>query len=221
MKTPRLLLLPLLLFATALVAAKDEQGFVSLFDGQTLEGWHKVGGTGEYRVEDGCIVGYGENIKGNTFLRTDKTYADFEFRFSFKLTHGNSGMMFRARQRPGDNGRVYGYQCEHDNRPQRAWSAGLYDEARRGWLQPHDTDPRGQQAFTEQGQALIAWEGWNDVRIRCEDRDLKIWLNGELRVHFVDTSDEHFTPDGFFGLQVHSGERSLVHWKNLRVKELD
>ena len=49
----------------------------------------------------------------------------------------------------------------------------------------------------------------------------KIWFNGELRVHFIDTDKTHNTLEGFFGLQVHSGDKSLVTWKNLRIKELN
>jgi hypothetical protein len=227
MKTPRLI--PLLTFGVALIASAasaladhhKEDGFVPLFDGKTLDGWHSVGGTGQYKVEDGFIVGFGEDIKGNTFLRTDRTYQDFDFRFSFKLEAGNSGVMFRALQKPGENGRVFGYQCEHDDKPARAWSAALYDEARRKWLQPHSTDPRSQAAFTTQGQGLTKWDDWNDVRILCEGNVTQIWLNGEVRVHFVDTDPDHNTLDGFFGLQTHSGKKSLVSWKNLRIKELN
>jgi hypothetical protein len=200
--------------------AADDEGFTPLFNGTTLDGWHSVGGNGSFRVEDNCIVGYGDNVDHNTFLRTDRTYRNFDLRFEFRLTAGNSGMMFRAQQRPGPNGRVFGYQCEHDNNPKRAWTAGLYDEARRMWLQPHSTDPRGQQAFTKQGQELTRWDDWNEVRILCVDKDIKIWLNGELRVHFVDTDPEHFTPEGFFGLQVHSGATNLVRWRALRIREL-
>ena len=215
------LILGLILACTAsLRSAHHEEGFVPLFDGWSLDGWHVVGGTGEFKAEDGMIVGFGENIEGNTFLRTDRTFTDFDFRFSYKREHGNSGMMFRALQKPGENGRVNGYQCEHGNRPERAWSGGIYDEARRGWMQPHQTDLLGQAAFTAQGQRLIKQEQWNDVRILCEGNVTKIWYNGELRVHFLDTDKEHNTLEGFFGLQVHSGEKSLVTWKNLRIKEL-
>ena len=222
MKPLRLVLLISLFFSLLAVsqAAHHEEGFVPLFDGHSLDGWKVVGGTGKFKAEDGMIVGYGENIKGNTFLRTEKTYTDFDFRFSYKRIDGNSGMMFRALQRPGEHGRVNGYQCEHGNRPERAWSGGLFDEARRGWMQPHSTDPRGQAAFTEEGQRIINWQEWNDVRIHCEGNVTKIWFNGELRVHFIDTDKEHNTLEGFFGLQVHSGDKSLVSWKNLRIKEL-
>ena len=86
---------------------------------------------------------------------------------------------------------------------------------------PHSTDPRGQAAFTEQGKRLTKWDDWNDVRILCEGNVTKMWFNGELRVHFVDTDEEHNTLEGFFGLQTHSGKKSLVTWKDLRIKELN
>lgn len=226
MKAPRFALTISLLILASLVSAPlaakhhKEDGFVPLFDGKSLDGWHVVGGTGDFTVEDGMIKGFGTDVKGNTFLRSDSLFGDFDFRFSYKRIHGNSGMMFRAAQREGENGRVFGYQCEHGNRPERAWSGGIYDEQRRKWLQPHSTDPRAQAAFTKQGQRLTNFEEWNDVRILCEGNVIKIWFNGELRTHFIDTDPEHDTREGFFGMQVHSGKESLVYWKNLRIKEL-
>ena len=211
----------LLCLALALPAFADEEGFTPIFNGENLDGWRKVNGSGEFKVEDGCIVGTGENVRNNTFLRTEKTYGDFDFRFEMKFDDlsGNSGMMFRGLQREGEDGRVYGYQCEHDNGKDRAWTAGLYDEARRGWLVPAADDDRAKKKFTQQGRKLMNWSDWNDIRIACEDRHIRIWLNGELRVDYVDEADE-FTPDGFFALQVHSGQSCNVRWRNLRIKEL-
>ena len=211
----------LLSLALLLPAIATEEGFAPLFNGKDLSGWKKVNGSGEYKVEDGCIVGFGKDIKGNTFLITEKTYGDFDFRFEMKMDDlsGNSGMMFRASQKPGENGRVFGYQCEHGNRPERAWTAGIYDEARRGWLFPSKGDKDQCAAFTEQGKKLIKWDDWNDIRILCEGKRIRIWLNGEERVDFTDEGKE-FTPEGFFGLQVHGGKSCNVRWRNLRIKEL-
>ncbi|GAA5483450.1 3-keto-disaccharide hydrolase [Haloferula sargassicola] len=198
-----------------------EEGFAPLFNGKDLTGWHRVNGDGEYTVENGEIVGTGKHVKSNTFLRTDKTYGDFDFRFEFKFDDlsGNSGMMFRGLQKPGEDGRVHGYQCEHDNGKDRAWTAGLYDEARRGWLVPDKDDAKEAKAFTAQGKKLIKWDDWNEIRIVCKDRHLQIWLNGEERVDFTDEAPE-FTPEGFFALQVHAGDSCHVRWRNLRIKEL-
>ena len=72
-----------------------EEGFVPLFDGETLDGWILERKTGEgYRVEDGKIVlppGGGGN------LLTDREFRDFVFRFEFRLFAGsNNGLGIRA-----------------------------------------------------------------------------------------------------------------------------
>jgi hypothetical protein len=212
-----------------------EPGFTDLFNGKDLTGWKRVNGNGEYKIEGDQIVGFGENVKSNTFLRTEKTYKDFDFRFEMKFDDlsGNSGMMFRGLQKEGNDGRVYGYQCEHDNGKGRAWTAGLYDEARRSWLAPFRNDDKkktfseaevkkheeDRKKFTEQGQKITKWDDWNEIRIVCKGKHIQIWLNGEERVDYTDDAPE-FTPEGFFALQVHSGKSCKVRWRNIRIKEL-
>lgn len=220
-------ILPLL--ALVLPLSAIEEGFKPLFNGKDLTGWTRVNGDGEFKIEGDCVVGLGNNVKSNTFLRTDKTYKNFDFRFEMKFDdlQGNSGVMFRALQKPGADGRVNGYQCEHDNTEKRAWTAGLYDEARRGWLSPkkNDKDAKNpenlaaQKAFTEKGKTLFKWTDWNEIRIVCEGKHIQMWLNGEKRVDYVDEAPE-FTPEGFFALQVHAGKACHVRWRNLRIKEL-
>ncbi len=211
----------LLSLALLLPAVALEEGFTPLFNGKDLTGWKRVNGQGEYKVEGDCIVGFGENVRKNTFLITEKTYGDFDFRFEMKFDDlsGNSGMMFRANQKPGEDGRVFGYQCEHDNGKDRAWTAGLYDEARRGWLFPNKANKEQCAAFTKQGKEITKWDDWNEIRIVCEGKHIRIWINGEERVDFTDEAEE-FTAEGFFGLQVHSGKSCKVRWRNLRVKPL-
>ncbi|MFK7911702.1 MAG: DUF1080 domain-containing protein [Akkermansiaceae bacterium] len=205
-------------------ATSDKEGkVIELFDGKTLKGWKSVGGNGQFKVEDGCIVGFGKNVKGNTFLRTEKTYGDFELTYEFKFDDrsGNSGLMFRALQKPSEdgNGRVNGYQCEGDNKD-RSWTAGLFDEARRGWLFPDKKDKEQCAKFTAQGRKLFKWDEWNTIKIRCKGNHIQTWLNGEKRVDFKDTDPKHDTREGFFGLQVHGGKSCNVRWRNLRLKQL-
>ena len=207
-------------------AALKKSGFKPIFNGKDTTGWKKVGGSASYEVKDGAIRGFGENIKGNTFLRTEKTYSDFVFVFQMKMVdrNGNSGCQFRSNQRDG-NGRVFGYQCEHDNfkNGKRAWTAGVYDEARRGWLYPGKAgggDEATKKAFTEQGVKLFKWDDWNTIVIRCEGHHIQTWLNGEKRADFIDKDEEHFTPEGFIGLQVHGGKSGDILWRNIYLKEL-
>ncbi len=206
--------------------ALKKAGFESLFNGKDLTGWRPTGGNAKYEVKDGVIRGYGENISRNTFLRTDGEYGDFVlvFRFKFEDRTGNSGCMFRALHRGGKpDGRVTGYQCEHDNfrKPQRSWTAGIFDEARRGWLYPSKKgDAEVKAAFTKQGERLFKWDDWNLVVIRCEGNHLQTWLNGEKRADFKDVDPKHFTAKGFIGLQVHGGRSADIRWKDLYLKKL-
>ncbi|MBK1790979.1 3-keto-disaccharide hydrolase [Persicirhabdus sediminis] len=217
------LTLSFLIGCSALAGAFElEPEFTSLFDGKTLAGWETTGGTGEFEVVDGTIRGFGKEVKGNTFLITQKNYSDFEFRFQMKFNDlsGNSGVMFRAGfKNPEKKDRVTGYQCEHDNK-ERNWTAGIYDEARRGWLVPDKKDAEQSKEFTEQGTRLFKTDDWNDIVIRCEGKQVKIWLNGELRAEYTEENDKLKTADGFFGLQVHGGKSCDVSWRNLRIKEL-
>ena len=214
----RVLFVSLLLLVP--LAAAPEAGFTSLFNGTDLTGWTKVGGNGLYSVEDGCIVGNGVNISSNTFLRTNLTAYDFDFRFEMKFDDltGNSGAMFRASL---VNGITTGYQCEHDNNATRSWSAGLYDENRRGWLVPPSSSTTTETArdFTSQGKQLFRTEDWNKIRVLCLGSRVRIWLNGQLRADYAETNAQYLK-EGFFALQVHSGASCKVRWRNLRLKIL-
>lgn len=198
-----------------------------LFNGKDLSGWKIVGGDGKFKIQDGAIQGYGKNIKASTFLRTEETYKNFTLSYQFKFVDrtGNSGIMFRALQKPSKNGngRVHGYQCEADNKD-RSWTAGLFDEARRGWLSPTkkstDTSAEERDAFTAQGKKLFKWDDWNSIVIKCVDNRIQTWLNGELRVDFTDTDTKDDTREGFIALQVHAGKSSNVMWQDLKLETL-
>jgi hypothetical protein len=206
--------------------ALTEAGFTALFNGKDLTGWKKVGGTASFEVKDGAIRGFGEKIKGNTFLRTEEEFGDFIYTFQFKFIdkNGNSGCMFRGLQKDGKpDGRVTGYQCEHDDFKdgKRANTAGIYDEARRGWLFPHAKATAAEKkAFTDQGNRIFKWDDWNTIVIKCEGKRLQTWLNGEKRADFTDTDEKHTTLKGFFAFQVHGGSSGDILWKNVYLKKL-
>ena len=192
-------------------AAND--GFVALFDGATLTGWTQRGGNAEYRVEDGCIVGATRPNQPNSFLCTDRTYRDFVLELDFRIDRElNSGIQIRSNSIPDyRNGVVHGYQVEIDP-TDRAWTGGLYDESRRGWLAPEDTSPEAKAAF-KQGD-------WNHLRIEAVGDQFKTWLNGVPVVEYRDA----LTDQGFIGLQVHGvGARTdelTVRWRNIKIREI-
>lgn len=202
------------------------EGYTALFQNDSLKGWEKKGGQeAKFKLDDGVLTGSAKNMRHNSFLCSEKLYGDFIIVFQMKFVHldGNSGLMFRAVEREED-GRVSGYQCEHDN-TKRSWTAGLFDEARRGWLFPaQKSDKRRDQIhrdlFTGQGTRIFKPKDWNTIVIRCEGNRIQTWMNGELRVNFVDEDPEHSTAEGFFGFQVHNGKSCEVQWRNVAIKEL-
>ncbi|RMH11709.1 MAG: DUF1080 domain-containing protein [Planctomycetota bacterium] len=188
--------------------------FTPIFDGQTLDGWVKRGGEAEYRVEDGCIVGTTRPNTPNTFLCTERAFADFELDLEFKVDDElNSGVQIRSASDPGyRNGVVHGYQVEIDP-SDRAYTCGIYEESGRGWLYPLDENKPPREAFRN-GQ-------WNHMRVWARGPHIRTWINGVPAADLIDDK----AASGFIGLQVHGvGSRSEpleVRWRNIRVRELN
>lgn len=203
----------LVVLMTVSAAAAQPDGWTPLFDGRSLDGWVQRGGKAKYTVEDGCIVGTTVPDTPNSFLCTEKHYSDFVLELEFKVhPELNSGVQIRSNSLPEyRNGRVHGYQCEIDP-SDRAWTGGIYDEGRRGWLDSHADNTRARYAF-KPGQ-------WNRFRIQCIGSSIRTWLNG---VPAADLSDD-MTPSGFIALQVHGvGGRQDpigVRWRNIRIHEI-
>jgi len=193
----------------------QEPEWESLFNGRNLRGWEKLNGTAEYKVQDNTIIGISKLNTPNTFLATKKMYGDFILEFDFKVDDGlNSGVQFRSNSlKDYMNGRVHGYQFEIDPSA-RAWTGGIYDEARRGWLYPMNYNPEGQKAF-KNGE-------WNRVRIEAIGSSIRTWVNGIACADLLDNT----TPSGFIALQVHAiGKAELegktVAWRNIRILTQD
>jgi len=211
-----------LLFGLVPVTVRAD--WVDLFDGKSLQGWVQRGGEAKYTVEDGAVVGTTVPKTPNSFLCTEKTYGDFILELEFKVhPQLNSGVQIRSHEfAEGDEqpvegktipvGRVYGYQVEIDP-SDRAYSAGIYDEGRRGWLDDHAENDAARFAF-RQGQ-------WNHYRIEAIGDRIKTFING---VPAADLTDD-MTAEGFIALQVHGvGNREepmQVSWRKIRIDTAD
>ncbi|HLN72595.1 MAG TPA: DUF1080 domain-containing protein [Prolixibacteraceae bacterium] len=212
----RKILLPMVFMMLVLTTvAKQNDGWQSLFNGKDLTGWHQLNGKADYRVVNGEIVGTTVANTPNSFLATDKDYGDFILELDLLVANDmNSGIQFRSISKPEImNGRVHGYQCEVDPST-RAWSGGIYDEARRGWLYTGELNPSAKSAF-KLGE-------WNHYRIECIGNSMRTWLNGIPVAWVIDD----MTPSGLIALQVHAIEANdqagtQIRWKNIRIKTTD
>ncbi len=183
----------------------------SLFNGKDLSGWEVKNGTAKYHISGDAIVGTSRTGTPNTFLCTKKMYSDFILELEVLVAPGlNSGIQFRSNSlKEYKDGRVHGYQSELDT-SKRAWTGGIYDEGRRGWLYPLTVNSEGSSAFNN--------GVWNKVRIEAIGNTIKTFINGIQCSNLVD----EITSKGFIALQVHSisdksQEGKSIHWKNIKI----
>jgi len=208
MKTRNFILF--IMLGVSLISFSQEK-WEMLFNGKDLKGFKKLNGTAEYVVKDGSIIGTSKLKTPNTFLATEKLYDDFILELEFKVDEGlNSGIQFRSNSlKDYKDGRVHGYQYEIDP-SKRAWSGGIYDEARRGWLYSMDKNPTARSAY-KSGE-------WNKVRIEAIGTTIRTWLNDIPCANLID----NLTAKGFIALQVHAVNKTedagkTVQWKNIRI----
>ncbi|HMP92443.1 MAG TPA: DUF1080 domain-containing protein, partial [Phnomibacter sp.] len=93
----------------------------------------------------------------------------------------------------------------------RAWTGGIYDEARRDWLYPLDLNAAAKPAYKH--------GAWNKCRVECIGNEIRTFVNGVPAAYLIDD----VTSSGFIALQVHSinnkeEEGKTIRWRNLRIQ---
>ena len=96
---------------TASTMTAQEEKWVTLFDGRTLEGWEKIGkDTSKWEVKEGALAGSGE---ASMLVNTTGPYKNFRYRAEVKINDkGNSGLYFRTTRKPGFTD---GYEAQIDS----------------------------------------------------------------------------------------------------------
>jgi len=213
--------------------ADADEGWVSLFDGETLAGWRpSTLGTATFEAVDGTIRGLTAEGSPNTFLLSEGEYGDFELEFEVKVHDElNSGVQIRSREkteadlafsgRDGqpatDLNRFFGPQVEVEASPGQ--SGYIYGEATgRGWISPEPQDREHAHEHVVNGE-------WNHYRVVARGANIKTYINGEPVADLTDEALYETHPRGRIGLQVHGIKRETgpfdVAWRNLRLRELD
>lgn len=200
--------------------------WADLYNGRDLAGWVQRGGQALYRADGEDLVGTTVPRTPNSFLCTTRAYTNFVLELEFRVAGGlNSGIQIRSQclESPTEvqtttktirvpARRVHGYQVEIDPSA-RAWTCGIYDEGRRGWLADLSKNEPARKAF-KAGE-------WNRVRIEARGASIRTWLNGVPAAELTDD----MTPSGFIALQVHGvGEKTEpleVRWRRIRIQELE
>ncbi len=199
--------LSICLIGHVLAADKDadsKSGWMSLFDGKTLKGWHQVG-DGDWVVEDGAIAGKTQTaVKLYGLLVSDKKYKNLRVKFTFKSLEGNSGFYVRAHTKPPD--KAYGLQIEIDPRNS---TGGIYESYGRAWVSKPDA---------ELVKKAYKHDQWNEMEILADGGHVVTWLNG---TKIAELKNDPVVDAGHLIMQMHSGNKLLVMFKNIRIKVLD
>ena len=226
------------LFLSISTLPAQEAGFQSLFNGTDLTGWD--GNPDLWSVKDGAITGITKadpKLTHNTFLvYTNGLVDDFELRLSYRIVKGNSGIQYRSKVlRQGSFGPIVGgYQADFE--AGKMFSGILYEEQGRGILaqrgqktlikadpadpKKHKVEVAGAVGKSDEIQAKIKDEDWNDYVVVAKGNHLQHFINNVPTVDVVDEQEARAAKSGVLALQIHVGPPMTVQFKNIRMKKL-
>jgi hypothetical protein len=239
----------LILSASPTAAQKKDDGYVSIFDGKSLDGWHvsaksghssksgkKSGGT--WKVVDGAITGTQDEPGNGGIVVTDKKYKNFEVVLEMRNDFGlDSGLFLRSTE----DGKAYQAMVDYY---QGGNLMGIYGEGIGAFhfrnysfletpdkitadIKGKDKGPTPLPVAPDKWAAFWKAGEWNELKARIEGNPPKVmtWING---VKFMEWTDEkkRLDDDGHIALQVHGGAPDrffgkTVRYRNIRVKSLD
>ncbi len=185
---------------------KPGEDWISLFNGQDLSGWDKVGQE-SWTVENSLIHGKGLT-KDYGYLETEKQYKSFQLSLRFKCVgDGNSGVFFHSAFKPGTADVTQGYQFEIDCNMMHH-TAGVYAEDGRGWIVWPAPENEG----------VVRSGDWNDYLVIVEGNRYRSRLNGVQMIDFTDPKPN--SSDGTIALQLHAGGKGNMEFKDIWIRDL-
>ncbi len=207
-------------------------GFRSIFDGETLQGWHAVppDNAADWSVREGVIIGQGSADRLAYLVWHEQDLADFELRLSYRMrTEGNSGVEIRSRVDVTGKRPFEGYHADFGHvgiGPQILGAWDFHFAQRQEYPCPRGTrlliDEDGNPHPSEISGALTAADvrkhDWNDVHISARGNHFQFSINGKLASEFIDNMPERLRR-GAIGLQIHN-KGMQVEFKDLRLNRL-
>ena len=232
------------------ISRTSEEGWRSLFNGSTLEGWivKCIPGDKEkkyWSVNNGTIECNSLDNPDHHYvwLVTEDVFDDFHLKLQFqvfKSSTGNSGVQFRSRYDDSDTalfgGWLNGPQADID--PQNSFRAGLiYDETNRvrRWIYPSmpDWNISIDQAPASAHETKLVFadddpDAWNSMEIICDGTHIQTFVNG-MRVTDFDANgilndkvhkERGIGMNGVIALQLHSRSELVIRFREIFIKEL-
>ncbi|MEM9481521.1 MAG: DUF1080 domain-containing protein [Verrucomicrobiota bacterium] len=228
-----LLLLSLVIFTPVTLSAEkpaSKKDFVTIFNGENLDGWDSK--PGAWEVRDGEIWCTGASEGKNWLIWREDEPADFILRLEFRWDKGNSGVQVRSE----DLGewQIFGYQVEIAEKDKMGlWHHSLLDNEHPKKEARHLMSTAGEKAVINKAgertnetindqaeiQSLFKEHEWNTMEIIAKGDTLTQKINGEVFATLVDRDSEMSRKKGFIALQDH-GRGCQVAFRNIQLKTL-
>ncbi len=210
MKQIRLTLMVIMTTAIArLAAAESEEGFTSIFDGKTFNGWKTATEhTNTWKIEDGAFVAHGDRCH-LFYVGDEKPFKDFELKVEVMTAPGSNGGIYFHTKYQEEGWPKYGFEsqvnCTHSD-----WikTGSLY-------------------GVVNISQALSKDNQWWTQHIIVKGNQVTVKVDGKIVLQYTEPPGAQPLKDftrkidsGTFALQGHD-PKSIIHYKNIRVKRLD
>jgi hypothetical protein len=200
-------------FALLLVAhgaaAESENGFVRIFDGQTFHGWRPANEhTNTWKIEDGAFVTRGSRCH-LYYVGDEKPFKDFELKVDVMTERGANGGIYFHTKYQEVSWPKYGFESQVNN-SHSDWkrTGSLYDVVNLGNTPAQDNE-------------------WWTQDITVKGNQVTVKINDVIVLEYTEPPGAQPGKDftrkldaGTFALQAHD-PKSIVRYKNIRVKRLD
>ena len=214
---------------------KEAKGFVSIFDGKTLDGWEAMPKetAPAWVVKDGMIVGDGDKGRGYLTYSKHKEISDLELTFSYRFPgEGNSGVSIRAVPDPTGKRDFQSYHADIGHVGIGKQVLGAWDFHTPGRTEHRcflgdklviDKDDKPHLSPIKDGltESDIKKGDWNKARVIAKGNHFRFYINGKLASEFTENlKPKKRLTSGMIQLQLHD-PGMIVHFKDLRLKILD
>ena len=190
-------------------AAEAEAGFKTIFDGKTFNGW-KIGDESakSWRIEDGAFVAQG-NRSHLYYIGDEAPFKDFEFKVDVMTEPGSNGGIYFHTKYQESGWPKAGFECQV-NVSQTDWikTGSLYGLVNMALTPTQDNK-------------------WWTQHIIVKGNKVTVKIDGKTVLEYNEPPGTQAGKDferklgsGTFAFQAHD-PKSVIHYKNVRVKRLD